>query len=173
MLVIGLGLGVAPLLKVLAVPDNRVAVRAVCGLNGQQAHREVLPDVLAQVDVGHGPARQHLGIAVVHAGDEDDLLLGLRRVCGQPHLRQLKPANLVAVHGGHDGVSHQVAAGKVLNCNGHLGRKGKGRKAGRKGRKESWKACVGVLTALSISAPHQPANKKIGYSIFSDFCIVS
>ncbi len=137
-LIVRLGLGVAPLIKVPAVPDNRVAVRAVRALHGEEADREVLPDSLAHVDVGHHPARQHLSVGVVHAGDEDDVLLGLRRVGSQPHLRQVIPAELMAVHGGHDGVSHQVDDRKVLNCNGHLGRKGrKGRKAGRlEGRKE-------------------------------------
>jgi len=131
-----LGLRVAPLREVLAVPDNRIAVRAVNAVHGQKADGEVLPDGLAQVDVGHRPARHHIGIAVVHAGDKHHILLGLRRVGGQPHLRQVKPANLVAVHCRHNRVGHQVDDGEVLNCNGHLGRKGKE----GKGRKESWKA---------------------------------
>ncbi len=165
-LVVGLRLGVAPLLKVLAVPHDGVAVRAVRRLNGQEAHREVLPDGLAQVDVRHHPARQHLGVAVVHAGDEDHLLLGLRRVGGEPELSDVSPAELVTVHRGHHGVIHQVTTGEVLNCNGHFGRKEglrKGRKGRNAGRREG---------RAAVEAQHS-ANTKIGYSIFSDFCILS
>ncbi len=145
-LVPSLGAAVAPVLKVLTVPDDRVPIRAVRALDREQADREVLPDGLAQVDVGHHPAGHDVSITVVNARDEHDLLLGLRRIGGQPHLRQVKPTNLVTVHRGHDGVSHKVDDGEVLNGNGHLegrkGRKGKEGKEGRKaGRLEGRAAC--------------------------------
>jgi hypothetical protein len=47
-----------------------------------------------------------------------------------------------------------------------LGRSWKeGRKGRKAGRLESFR---GGLTSIGIAAPHQPALKKSGYSIFSD-----
>ena len=56
----------SPLLQVLLVPDDGVAIRAVVVVERDQRHGKVLPDVLAEFQVRHGPALKNLLLGRAH-----------------------------------------------------------------------------------------------------------
>jgi hypothetical protein len=98
----------APLLVVLAVPHNSVALRTVrAGAQRDKGHREVLPDVLALVERGNVvfPAELHVAHGLVVRRSR-----GLLHLCGGGHVVHTKitPADGMRCHQRVEVVHRQI-----------------------------------------------------------------